>query len=300
MICEKPRKDVFCNCRKKIYPDGSYTAVYASRDIFKRDGYEEKKPVNTVLEMFLESSEQLDNSLYCGLPRAPITEETAKRHIKPPIPREKSDDEKEFRSDNMKRAIDSIFDIACMNDWKYFITGTFNDSIVDGSDAKAIFKPVQYWLNNCVKRKGLQYVLVPEYHPSSGRIHFHGLINDALRLEDSGRVMYKGKAYTVTSLQEQGVDCSGLRTVYNIVDWRFGFSTAIPTDEHRTRLARYVTKYITKDIEKIFGKYFWSSKNILRTPTIVYDNVNFSEIQSQEFAPEGAPCIFKYVSEFKE
>ena len=155
----------------------------------------------------------------------PITEEIVKRHMK----KRKKDitevltelTENDSWDDSLKRAHERIFDIIMLNDWDYFITGTFNDKVVDGTDSKAIIKPLQDWLKNSVRRKGLRYILIPEIH-KSGRVHFHGLINDSLRLSDSGRSMYMGHCFKRTALERMGVDYSNLKTVYNIVDWRFG------------------------------------------------------------------------------
>ena len=66
--------------------------------------------------------------------------------------------------------------------------------------------------------------------------------------------------------------------MYNVSDWQYGFSTAIETYGEPSQLAFYVTKYITKDVKKIFGKFFWSSKNIKREPKITYADEDFSEI----------------------
>lgn len=94
---------------------------------------------------------------------------------------------------NMKRAKDSIFDITMCNDWKYFFTGTFDDSKAGENTTENLLLPVQNWLKNQVRRKGLQYVLVAEYSPLNHRIHFHGLLNEALELVDSGTVLCTGK-----------------------------------------------------------------------------------------------------------
>ena len=51
------------------------------------------------------------------------------------------------------------------------------------------------------------------------------------------------------------------RVVYNVNDWKYGFTTAICVDDNKERLSRYLLKYISKGNDKIFGKYFWSSKD---------------------------------------
>lgn len=45
------------------------------------------------------------------------------------------------------------------------------------------------------------------------------------------------------------------RPVYNMLDWKYGFSTCVPLDENYERTANYIVKYITKsDSGKIFGE----------------------------------------------
>lgn len=286
-----------CNCKTKVYPDGSKIQIVCSTDCFVRDGFEDRENDG----IFVSVDPYVKDVMFVG-PEPPITEQTAKRHISTrsrdsPGTYEPDTDP---RDDSVKRAIDHIFDIVMCNDWDYFITGTFNDEKVDASHASEVFKPVTYWLSNMVRRKGLKYLLVPELHPTSGRIHFHGLINDSLKLSDSGRVMYTGQAYRRSSLISQGIDPNNFKTVYNIDDWKFGFSTAIKVDNSAVRLARYVTKYICKDCHKIFGKFFWSSRNIVRSPQILYDNVDYGDINEFEYSPKNTYMRFKYISDFKE
>ena len=39
-----------------------------------------------------------------------------------------------------------------------------------------------------------------------------------------------------------------------MIDWKWGFSTCVPLDDNYERTVNYVTKYITKAEDKIFGK----------------------------------------------
>lgn len=164
----------------------------------------------------------------------------------------------EVRSDSVQRAKQSIFDIVYQNDWKYFLTITFSGKDFDRSDPREVFKPLKRWFDNAVQRKGLCYVLVPEYHKKGG-IHCHALINDCdFKFVDSGTRLVKGhdkplKIDTIKRLHicdKLGCDISDLPVVYNVSDWKYGFSTAIQTYGQMSNLAFYVTKYITKDVKK--------------------------------------------------
>ena len=294
-----PEHCVKCNCRVKYYPNFGSTTTIASTAVFKRAGFERVKKISKVAETSVDPEPiYITDSSGHMIPL--IDDVTARRSIKTPKARDRpdTDKEKEVRKDSVKRAIDGIFDIVLLNDWKYFITGTFDDNILNASDVPLVVKRVQKWLNHCVCRKGLKYLLVPEYHPSSGRIHFHGLINDSLSMTDSGRVCFKGQAYTRESVAENGLNPDDYKTIYNISDWRFGFSTAIPTDDNRLRLAGYVTKYVTKDLDKIFGRFYWHSRNIDSKPVYFYSDVEYGEIDSPEYFPSNTYVRYKYLSDF--
>lgn len=175
------------------------------------------------------------------------------------------------RMENLARAKHRIQEYVLLNDYSYFLTITLNDEKVDGRNVPRIMKKLSNWLNDSVKRKGLAYILVPELHPTSGRVHAHALINDALRVVDSGTRMVRGysRPVSVTKLRFLDPDRNRvLRVVYNLPDWKYGFSTAIPVYGQRLALANYMCKYITKCDEKIFGKYYWSSKNQKKYPDV--------------------------------
>lgn len=178
-------------------------------------------------------------------------------------------------AESMSRAKTRLLEHILMNKYNYFVTLTFDDEKVDGKDLPAVIKKLHKWLDNMVIRKGLQYLLVPEYHPSSGRIHLHALMNDALSVVDSGTRMIRGFNKPVRlenywrMVNEGRLDsgrCRILRSVFNVEEWRYGFSTAIETYGSKLALAHYMTKYVTKGNNKIFGKHFWSSKNQVKYP----------------------------------
>ena len=176
---------------------------------------------------------------------------------------------------------DRVRDIVIMNNFTHFLTITIDPEKFDSFDVGIVRKKMQRWLKDQVNRKGLQYVLIPEYH-KSGRIHAHALINDVFKLVDSGKRTKSGKV------------------IYNCPEWRYGFTTAIPLDDQKIRVANYVTKYITKGSDKIFGKYFWSSKNIQREPHVILTDTDFSEVNAQVFQPLAFNdnLQFKYESSF--
>lgn len=187
----------------------------------------------------------------------------------------------EVRADSLKRAKDKIQDIVLCNDFDYFVTLTFNPQKVDSFNVEDVKKSIKLWLNKGVARRNFKYVAIPEYH-KSGRIHLHALMSGDLKLSDSGH-RHNGKI------------------IYNITDWqeKFGFCTAIPIDGNINALSYYITKYITKGNDKIFGRFYWSSKNLKREPEIFYGMTDFGSVNQFEYKVEGTTRRIKYESDFK-
>lgn len=183
------------------------------------------------------------------------------------------------RPDSIKRAKDTIFDIAYLNEteWKYFITFTLDKSKIDRYDRVEVKKKMLQWLNNQVKRKGLKYLIVPEYHKDKA-IHFHGLINDCdFTFIDSGKV-----------------DKSG-RKIFNVKDWRLGFTTAILLDDNKVNLCKYMVKYVTKDVQKIFGNYYLAGGHLEREVSFLYTEIDFQSLAVPEIAIPNTDLKVKYV-----
>lgn len=223
------------NTKIKIYPNGATTTVYCKKAIFQDKGVEKR-------------------------PSKPKGDIIVDINIKP-----KTEVLRDRTDELMRLHRERVRDIVLMNDFTHFLTITINPDEIDSFDVQAVKKKLRNWLNNQQKRKGLQYVLIPEYH-KSGRIHCHALINDVFDLVDSG-IRYNG------------------RPVFNVPDWKYGWTTAIPVDDNKLRLAYYVTKYITKGSDKIFGKYFWSSKNIQREPRTILLDSPYNEVEEKEYQP---------------
>ena len=178
---------------------------------------------------------------------------------------------------SQKRAKERIFDIVVLNKWDYFCTFTFDPHKVDSYSSIDVMHKVKSWFSYQHKFHGMSYILVPEFH-RSGRIHIHALIVlGCLKVIDSGKTNKHGDK------------------IYNIGAWRYGWSTAEPIYGSQIQLAHYVTKYISKDIVKIFGKYYWSSRNLIRDVPTQYCNSNFEVIDSTSYTVPGVPnLLLKY------
>lgn len=179
------------------------------------------------------------------------------------------------RKDSVKRAVEKVFDIAYLNEFDYFITWTLDGSIIDRYDPTIISKKIKKWLNNYSQRKGLMYLVIPEYH-KDGAIHFHGLISGDVDMIDSGKTDKDG------------------HTIFNMPQWKYGFSTAIRLYGDVEHTAKYITKYITKDLKKIFGSFYFAGGGVDRNPNTVVYNSEYREIPGTTFPVEVAGYALKY------
>lgn len=155
------------------------------------------------------------------------------------------------------RARAAVRDIALCNRFTHFFTWTLDASLIDRYNADEVKRRVTAMLKNLTFRKGFRYVIVPEFH-KDGAIHFHGLcILGSVRIEVALHP-YTGKPLTTDRGQP----------VYNMADWTLGFSTCIPIDENYERTCNYIVKYLSKDTQKIFGKWYLASRSLIKRPDI--------------------------------
>lgn len=253
------------NTKIKVYPDGSTNITYCKQAIFKDSGAEKRE----------DSKDAVKARVIADIPE---TDDLARCRE---VQNEREKPSRDRTNEMIRLHRDRVRDIVIMNDFTHFLTITFNPEEIDSFDVVTVRKKLSKWLHHQTERKGLQYVLIPELH-KSGRIHAHALINDVFKLVDSGKRTKSGKV------------------IYNCPEWRYGFTTAIPLDDQKIRVANYVTKYITKGSDKIFGKYFWSSKNIQREPHVILTDTDFSAVTAEVFQPlaYNDNLQFKYESSF--
>lgn len=329
MVYNKRHKNFYkvrrYNSKTKIYPDGTKVVTYSNRYIFAPVSasvspapcinvldvpvnyfdnhiYELKIPFEFCISLdceylpFFKCNEKelynfLTDEQYSDLYQITVKKKNPENR--------KSDSKKpkKQRADNVRRSQQKLYDLVQMNDWKYFFTGTLGNTSFDPTNAKEALQPLQSWLKNMSNRKGLKYVLVAEYQ-KNGRIHFHGFINDALEVVDSGTRLVRGhkKPVKIDNLKRLGIDEKDTQTVYNVPDWKFGFTTAIIPQGNG--LYSYITKYITKDNKAIFGRYYWSSRNLVREPEIEYSDVDFDSIITRTYTVPKANIDLKYYTFF--
>lgn len=182
-------------------------------------------------------------------------------------------EEKANRGRAKRRARQRVYDLAACNRFDLFVTLTLDRQKCDRYDYKAVVRKLGQWLDNRVRRAGLRYLMVPEFH-KDGAVHFHGLINsEAVKLLDSGRRYKDG------------------RVIYNLPEWSLGFTTAIPLAGDYSAVCAYICKYITKQGEAVGGRYYLSGGK-LEEPVLQYFNADFEAAEGEAFEiPAGGICF---------
>jgi hypothetical protein len=184
--------------------------------------------------------------------------------------------EGESRADSIRRAKQRVFEIAMLNRFTHFITWTLDKDEIDRYDAKEVGKRLRKFLNNQTRRRDAKYIIIPEHH-KDGAIHMHGLLSGAFQMADSHRKTTRGQ------------------TVYNMPDWKYGFSTAIELDGNVLAIARYITKYVTKDMTKIFGNFYYAGGKILREAETCLTDTEYGAVEAKEYGIEAFNVGFKYL-----
>lgn len=294
------KEEVFFNTKTKVYRTGATSTIYCQDYIFRDTSAEDvqKRHDERLKQEYREvqSFKRVEKVRQANLTMATVPPEEYRNLVSMTGEQalaELKKEQREPRLDNLKHAVDCVFDIVYQNEWDLFLTLTLRpDDSLDRTDPKEVMKPLRSWLMNAVNRKGLRYILIPEEHKNGG-IHAHMLCNNVFQLVDSGTKTYthfKRPMKDVTAIA-RGLDPEQGQIVYNVPEWRYGFTTAIHVYGNPGKLAFYLTKYLTKDMKKIFGKYYWSSKNIVRKPQIILSNSDYDAVQAPEYG------CFKYDSD---
>lgn len=171
------------------------------------------------------------------------------------------DQERNYTEESRRRAAEKAWDyMFCTDDLKWFVTLTLDAEKITRDDYAQIVNKFGQWADNRVRRKGLAYVVVPEFHKDGKTIHFHGLFNDALEMRK-------------TAIKRRG------KRVYNVADWSFGFSTAqrITGENGREKAVAYVMKYMHKAGEKIGGRWYLHG-GALKQPEVIWGSVEWDEV----------------------
>lgn len=190
---------------------------------------------------------------------------------------------------SLNRSKRMIYDYGRSNVWDWFFTLTFErvEQFTAENYCECSAK-VRKWFKNIRQNycPGIKYLIVPEQHEEGGW-HFHALVSncDELTFEKAvnNQRFRKDKKTGELLLDKKGQPIPNkyfgeyLRTdypdgdfIYNIKQYKNGFSTATRIKDTRKAIS-YVVKYITKELcECTFGKRRYLPSNNLDLPKITY------------------------------
>lgn len=143
---------------------------------------------------------------------------------------------------SLQRSKDNFFGYvqSRRNNWRYFVTFTFSPKRVDRMDDEAV-KNAYGIFSKALKRidKNVTIIVVPERHPNSGAIHFHGFIGNI----DLTRYLSLARGNNNQPLRSK---CGQL--LYNLSLFKYGYSTVaiLDKDYNEQQIANYCAKYLTK------------------------------------------------------
>lgn len=269
--------DIFCSGRMKYYPSSDGEYEIGSVDFFEGNGAFRRKGFESndiwISEYHYSHIPDLDEVTYNPITGQYVTKwGYAYETDKPPRSLPEVYDVTSGTDKGRRRATVKIFDLVrCNWDVNCMFTLTFDGAKINRTSYEDIVKKVGVWFSNRVRRDGLKYIAVPEYHADGEAIHIHGVCNfEALDTVWSGRVN-KGKR------------------VYNITDFTLGYSAVKrfgkgDTDRHAVSV--YVSKYITKSSDKVGGRYFFHGGKLNKPKEVL---CNFTREEAEVLA-QAYPC----------
>jgi hypothetical protein len=142
---------------------------------------------------------------------------------------------------NISRAKSRVLEISLCNDFDYFVTLTLDRKKYERKDLEKFKKDLGIFIKNYNRnyKTKIKYVLVPEQH-KDGAWHMHGLLKG---MDETHLVMFD-------KIPEAPLKLKG-KDYYNWTKYadKFGFCS-LGKIKNREAAAKYITKYISKDIAK--------------------------------------------------
>jgi hypothetical protein len=197
----------------------------------------------------------------------------------------KSEGDDQLRS--MRRARANLRRLALANKFGYFVTLTLDKEKIDRYDGAAVTRALNQWADNMVRRHGLRYILVPELHEleeghTERAFHFHGFFaGEGLEVVDSGTIKvpgFKKPRRPRSEAEREKWLAEGGHIVYNLPQWKYGFSTALELYGEYSSAVSYVCKYVGKQAgERPLGRWYYSG-GALAKPEKVYVSMPYREL----------------------
>lgn len=201
-------------------------------------------------------------------------------------------------ADNVSRTKQKIFELAFCNPWQFFFTGTLNPKKYNRTDLEKFHKDFCKWLQNYNQyyNCNIKYLVVPELHKDGKSWHLHGFLMGVpdvdLKQFQIGDKMGKSLADKVFNGD----------IVYNWIPYqeKFGFCDLEPIRNHEA-IAKYVTKYINKDLAKSVTKLnahqYYRSRDLKTALEIKKGHIDWSSI-SPDFENEYCKIVWFDYSDY--
>ena len=155
---------------------------------------------------------------------------------------------KNFKS-SLSRTLRTIYEISRKNEFKYFLTFTFNQAYVDRKSARACYTVFRNIIKRLKYKYGeIEYLEAPEFHKDKS-IHFHLMCNF---LDKLPKLKYKG-------ITDKG------EAFYTIQDNFKKADCYITVEKLKTNNTDYLVKYFTKSGEFPLTRRFSCSRNLKRS-----------------------------------
>ena len=193
--------------------------------------------------------------------------------------------ENERFSNSVSRSKTRIFELAMCNEFTHFCTFTQDEKMRDRFDLKAFRIDFAQMVRNINRGRAddekIKYLIIPEQH-KNGAWHMHGLL---MGLKDTDLRPFRLSENIPLKIKTQ------IKNGVQVYDWlryrkAFGYFTCTKI-ENRTACSKYITKYISKDLQKTVresGEHlFFASQGLKGKDIIVKKSPDFCPFDKWDF-----------------
>lgn len=165
---------------------------------------------------------------------------------------------------NLSRAKNAVFELAMCNPWNLFGTFTIDGDLHDREDLKGYYKKFSQWIRNYNKKHktAIKYLFVPEKHKDDKSWHMHGFLYG---LPEEHLIPFKEGDKSKNGKPIKRDLWEGGYSHWVGYDKKFGFNSFKVIENHEA-VSKYITKYISKDVEssvkEVNAKSYYNSRGL--------------------------------------
>lgn len=173
-------------------------------------------------------------------------------------------------SNNITRARNKIYELACCNPWDLFVTFTLDKEKYNRSDLDKFNKDLKQWFLNYGKKYNIKiaFILIPELHSDGQSWHIHGLLHG---LPISHLHQFE-IGDTMGSKVAEKVKNGDIVYKWTPYENKFGWCVLEPIKNHEA-VCKYIVKYINKDLERsvteLNAHLYSHSRNLNQATTLM-------------------------------